>query len=76
MINLNDSSFDASEGSAIFNNGNAGVAENVTMSIVKRKADDKPNSPEYKVVFTDENGGSCNTSFCLVRILLGYWMNP
>lgn len=72
MINLNDASFDAREGSAIFNNGNAGVAENVTMSIVKRKPDDKPNSPEYKLVFTDENGGSCNTSFWYVEQATAY----
>jgi len=63
MFNLNDSAFDAKEGAAIFNNGKAGIAENITVSISKKKPEDKPNSPDYKVTFTDENGGSCNTSF-------------
>jgi hypothetical protein len=62
-INLNDDSFDAKKGAAIFNGGRAGVVENVTISIEKRKADDKPAAPEYKVVFTDESGATCNTSF-------------
>jgi hypothetical protein len=67
MYNLNDASFDAAEGKAIFNKGVAGVAENITMTIVKRKAEDKPGSPEYKLVFTDAEGGSCNTSFWYVE---------
>lgn len=67
MINLNDASFDAAEGKAIFNNGVAGVAENVTVTIAKRKPEDKVGSPEYKLVFTDADGGSCNTSFWYVE---------
>ena len=67
MINLNDASFDAAEGKAIFNNGDAGVAENISMTVEKRKADDKPNSPDYKLTFTDANGGTCNTSFWYVK---------
>ncbi len=66
MFNLNDSAFDAKEGAAIFNNGKAGIAENITVAIAKKKPEDKPNSPDYKVTFTDENGGSCNTSFWYV----------
>lgn len=72
MINLNDTSFDAKEGSVIFNNGNAGVAENVAMSVVKRKPEDKENAPEYKLVFTDENGGACNSSFWYVEKATAY----
>ena len=67
MINLNDASFDAAEGKAVFNGGNAGVAENVTMTVEKKKAEDKPNSPDYKLSFTDANGGTCNTSFWYVE---------
>jgi hypothetical protein len=65
-INLNDSAFDAKEGKAIFNNGNAGIANDVTLSISKKKPEDKEGSPEYKVVFTDADGGSCNMSFWTV----------
>lgn len=67
MINLNDASFDAREGAAIFNNGNAGIAENVTLSISKKKPEDKEGSPDYKLTFTDEAGGACNTSFWYVE---------
>lgn len=72
MINLNDASFDAAEGKAIFNGGNAGVAENVMMTVEKKKADDKPNSPDYKLSFTDANGGACNTSFWYVEKATDY----
>lgn len=67
MINLNDASFDASEGKAIFNNGDAGIVENVTLAISKKKPEDKEGSPDYKLVFTDQNGGACNTSFWYVE---------
>ena len=67
MINLNDASFDASEGKAIFNDGNAGIAENVTLSISKKKPEDKEGSPDYKLTFTDANGGSCNSSYWYVE---------
>lgn len=67
MINLNDASFDAREGAAIFNNGNAGIAENVSLSISKKKPEDKEGSPDYKLTFTDEAGGACNTSFWYVE---------
>jgi hypothetical protein len=67
MINLNDASFDASESKAIFNDGNAGIAENVALSVSKKKPEDKEGSPDYKLVFTDENGGSCNSSYWYVE---------
>lgn len=66
MINLNDSAFDAKQGAAIFNDGVAGVVEDVTLSVTKRKPEDKENSPEYKLTFTDSKGGACNTSFWYV----------
>ena len=66
MINLNDASFDAKEGAVIFNGGNAGIAENVTLSVQKKKPEDKAGSPEYKLTFTDANGGACNSSFWYV----------
>jgi len=66
MINLNDSSYDAGTSAVIFNGGKAGIVNNVTISIEKKKADDKEQAPDYKLVFTDANGGSCNTSFWYV----------
>jgi|TARA_R110000851_G_scaffold152655_2_gene294418 hypothetical protein len=62
-INLNDESYNVKDSGPIFNGGVAGIAENVTMSIIKRKADDKDGAPEYKLVFTDDAGASCNTAF-------------
>lgn len=66
MINLNDNAFDAKQGAAIFNDGVAGIVENVVVTVNKRKPEDKENSPEYKLTFTDNNGGACNTSFWYV----------
>lgn len=60
-INLNDDSFNASEGVAIFNKGKAGITENVTVTLEKKKADDKEFAPDYKIVYTDVDGGVCNT---------------
>ena len=71
-LNLNDASFDAKAGVAIFNDGVAGIAENVTMSIAKKKAEDKAGSPDYKLTFTDANGGSCNTSMWYVTEATAY----
>ena len=66
MINLNDNAFDAKQGAAIFNNGVAGVVENITVAVNKRKPEDKENSPEYKLSFADSKGATCNTSFWYV----------
>lgn len=66
MINLNDSAFDAKQGTAIFNDGVAGVVDNVAISVNKRKPEDKENSPEYKLTFTDSKGAACNNSFWYV----------
>lgn len=72
-INLNDASFDAkTSGSTPFNGGVAGIVNNVTAKISKKTPEDKPNSPDYKVTFTDEKGGSCNTSFWYVTEATSY----
>ena len=60
-INLNDDSFNSAQGVAIFNGGNAGTVENVKVSLVKKSAEDKEMAPDYKILFTDSNGASCNT---------------
>lgn len=72
MFNLNDSSFDAKEAAVIFNNGEAGIAENVTLTVNKKKPEDKEGSPDYKLTFTDENGGSCNSSFWYIEKATDY----
>jgi hypothetical protein len=63
MIDLNKDEYNASEMAAIFNGGEAGVAENVTVALTKKKADDKEKAPEYKITFTDESGAECATPF-------------
>lgn len=59
MINLNDEKYNANDIS-VFNNGVAGIVENVTIVVEKKTADDKENAPDYKLVCTDETGASCN----------------
>lgn len=67
MYNLNDSGFDAASGNAvIFNGGVAGLVNDVKMSVYKKKPDDKENAPDYKITFTDGNGGECSTSYWYV----------
>jgi uncharacterized protein (DUF736 family) len=59
MYDLNDSGFDAATGgnAVIFNGGVAGLVNDVKMSVYKKKPDDKENAPDYKITFTDDNGG-------------------
>lgn len=59
-INLNDSQF---AGKTIFNNGKAGVASNVKLQVVKKTSSDKETAPDYKVIFTDSQGGELNEGF-------------
>jgi hypothetical protein len=60
-FNLNDESFD-SGASSIFNNGIAGVVENCKVRLERTKQADKdnPNSPDYKLFFTDTTGADLN----------------
>lgn len=67
MIDLNSEDYNQKEGKAIFNEGNAGIVDNVRVSLVRRKPEDKETAPDYKVVFTDEKGAECNTSFWYVE---------
>jgi hypothetical protein len=60
-INLNDHDYDG--GKAIFNNGQAGVADNVTMEVVKKDASDTTAGPDYKLIFTDSQGAQINRPF-------------
>jgi hypothetical protein len=65
-INLNDESYESSS-IKIFNNGVAGVVENVTAEIKKKTAEDKEDSPEYTIIFTDSTGATTNTGFWFVK---------
>jgi hypothetical protein len=47
-------------GSAIFNNGNAGRVKNVQVEVIKKKPEDDPQSPDFKVFFIDSAGGKIN----------------
>lgn len=66
MINLNDDSFDGGSNVTIFNNGTAGIVENVKLSVRKKTAEDKDRAPDYKLTYTDANGGEVNTAFWYV----------
>ena len=74
-INLNDDSFNPAQGVAIFNGGNAGTVENVKVSLVKKSAEDKEMAPDYKIIFTDNNGASCNTPLWYVSKFANYGTN-
>ena len=63
MINLNSDTFKEKEYSAIFNGANAGRAKNTTIAVTKKTAVDPDNLPDYKLIVTDENGGSVNEGF-------------
>ena len=65
-IDLNNEEFDGGGNVSIFNNGKAGIVNDVTLTIEKKKADDKENAPDYKLIFTDSSGSSCNASYWYV----------
>ena len=44
-------------GSAVFNNGVAGKAVGVNVTVEKRKVDEPDSYPDYKLVVSDESGG-------------------
>jgi len=44
-------------GSAVFNNGVAGKAVGVNITVEKRKVDEPDSYPDYKVIVSDESGG-------------------
>jgi len=63
-FNLNDDQFQESNSSnvTIFNGGKAGLSpDGVKLRIEKKSADDKPNSPDFKIIATDANGGEVNS---------------
>ena len=71
-IDLNSEDFDAKEGKAIFNGGLAGITEDVTISLMKKKATDKEGSPDYKIVYTDNTGATINSALYYVTKELTY----
>jgi len=44
-------------GSAVFNNGVAGKAVGVNITVEKRKVDEPDSYPDYKLIVSDESGG-------------------
>lgn len=65
MINLNNEEYKTKEFTP-FNGGEAGIAMNVNFNVVRKTAEDKPNAPDYKLIFTDDDGGQVNRSFWYV----------
>jgi hypothetical protein len=61
-INLNSSEFDSNQ-VVVFNNGKAGVVENVKVSIEKGEEGKPVNYPDYHLKFTDPNGGIITKGF-------------
>lgn len=55
-VNLNDTKKYNTDEISIFNNGEAGVATGVAISVEKKGPKDKENSPDYKFYATDDNG--------------------
>lgn len=62
MINLNDEQF-ASKTVKIFNNGEAGLVENVDIRVEKKQPSDPDNLPDYKLIAVDENEAEVNEGF-------------
>lgn len=62
-FNLNEKA----AGSAVFNNGVAGKAVGVNVTVEKRKVDEPDSYPDYKLVVSDESGG--------VPINQGFYIN-
>jgi len=71
MINLNDDSFNGGSNVSIFNNGTAGIVENVKISLKRKTAEDKDNAPDYKLIY-DDGIGEVNTAFWYVKEATDY----
>ena len=62
MINLNDSQYELKT-VKIFNGGDAGVVNGVSMRVEKRKPTDADNAPLYKIILTDSTGAEINKGY-------------
>lgn len=62
MIDLNDSALDG-QNVTIFNNGKASANVEAEISIEKKAEEAKQGSPDYKVVYKSENGGTTESAF-------------
>jgi hypothetical protein len=60
IIDFNSSEFESSGPVLIFNGGEAGIVECVTEKIVAKTAEDKEQSPDFKLYFRDAEGASIN----------------
>jgi hypothetical protein len=60
MFDLNSNEF---QGSVIFNNGQGGKVDGVTLSVDKKTAEEPDTYPAYKLVVTDATGGKINAGF-------------
>lgn len=60
MFDLNDKGFN---GTVIFNNGQGGKVENVTISVEKKSPEQPDTYPAYKLIVDDGTGGKINQGF-------------
>jgi hypothetical protein len=60
MFDLNDKEFN---GTVVFNNGNGGKVEGVTISVEKKAAEQPDTYPAYKLIVSDKAGGKINQGF-------------
>ena len=64
MFDLNGEDFQEKEVKRIFNNGNGGKVNNVTISKVEKKQiGEAPAAPDYRIFFADEGGAEVNIGF-------------
>lgn len=61
MFDLNDKK-EFNTGTSVFNNGVAGLVKNVDITVERKGENDHPNSPDYKVIVSDDKG-SINKGF-------------
>jgi hypothetical protein len=61
MLDLNSKEFNT--GSSIFNNGAAGKVDNNTITVEKKQPSETGNTPDYRLIVTDEAGNKLNAGF-------------
>jgi hypothetical protein len=72
-FNLDDEKYDAKTSDVkIFNDGKAGVVEDVTITLKRKTPEDKEKAPNYKLTFTDASGAFCEMPFWYVEAATEY----
>jgi hypothetical protein len=70
---LDDEKYDSKGGNVnIFNNGKAGIAEDIVITLKRKTPEDKENAPNYKLTFTDSTDAFCEMPFWYVEKATDY----